>query len=256
VRKRVLREARRPAHPPGACSLDGAGGPGGAISLHAATLSSAGAERFCRPQHVDRECRGAKVPGEGLSDVLLGADRRSCAACSATEAAFEGAARAGSLSRRWLRRRLLRRRACGRGLHVHDYARHHDARRAGAHVVVFRGDTVPNEADFWKAPTRALLARASRRRSSARALRGVPRRAAPAFVWDARAPAQGRGAAGEAEVVVPLNAAPTSATDPPHSRATTPRLEVASGENGVAHRHRLDLLASAAHARGAGGAAA
>src|SRR4029079_558838 len=104
-------------------------------------------------------------------------------------------------------------------------------------VVVPRGTRFPTKPDFWKrqlVPTCALgepetifkpvLSELARADGGARA-----------FVWDAAADLHKvGGTGGEAEVVVPLNAAaPTLGyLDPPHSpRDRRPRLEVASGVN-------------------------
>jgi len=64
-----------PAHPPGACSLDGAGGPGGGyLSFTRQRLSRCWSRTaFLRDLNtsIDEVVEEAKVPGEGLSDVLL-----------------------------------------------------------------------------------------------------------------------------------------------------------------------------------------
>ncbi len=123
---------------------------------------------------------------------------------------------------------------------VHDYAfLTHDARTGAAQhtVIVPRGTRFPTPPDLWRrqlVPTCALgepetifkllvceVARPD----------GGERR----FVWDAAGDAHKvGGAAGEAQVVVPLNAAsPTLGyLDPPHSpRDRRPRLDVAFGVN-------------------------
>ena len=234
--------------PPGACSLDGADRPGGGyLSFTRQRLSQVLEQNgFLRDLNasIDEVIEEAKVSGEGISDVLLVGgstllpgvfpllerrfERRRLRAWQPFEAVAYGAAcfAAG--------------RVAAVDFIVHDYAFvTHDAKTGEVqHVVVVpRGTRFPTKPDFWKrqlVPTcslgepetifKLLLCEVSRADGGARA-----------FVWDAAGDLHKvGGAAGEAEVVVPLNAAsPTLGyLDPPHSpRDRRPRLEVAFGVN-------------------------
>jgi molecular chaperone DnaK (HSP70) len=234
--------------PPGALSLEGADRPGGGYlpftrQRLARVLEENGFLRDLDAS-IDGVVEEAKVTDAAISDVLLVGgstllpgvfpllerrfERRRLRAWQPFEAIAYGAAcfAAG--------------RVAAVDFIVHDYAFvTHDARTGQAqHVVVVpRGTRFPTKPDFWKrqlVPTCALgepetifklvLCEVSRSDGGARA-----------FVWDAAGDLHRvGGAAGEAEVVVPLNAAsPTLGyLDPPHSpRDRRPRLEVAFGVN-------------------------
>jgi hypothetical protein len=234
--------------PPGALSLEGADRPGGGyIPFTRQRLAHVLEENgFLRDltASIDEVIEESKVPAEAISDVLLVGgstllpgvfpllerrfERRRLRAWQPFEAVAYGAAcfAAG--------------RVAAVDFIVHDYAFvTHDAKTGQAqHVVVVpRGTRFPTQPDFWKrqlVPTCSLgepetifklvMCEVSRADGGARA-----------FVWDAAGDLHKvGGAAGEAEVVVPLNAAsPTLGyLDPPHSpRDRRPRLEVAFGVN-------------------------
>jgi molecular chaperone DnaK (HSP70) len=234
--------------PPGALSLEGADRPGGGYlpftrQRLAQVLEDNGFLRDLDAS-IDDVIEEAKIPGEGISDVLLVGgstllpgvfpllerrfERRRLRAWQPFEAVAYGAAcfAAG--------------RVAAVDFIVHDYAFvTHDVKTGQVqHVVVVpRGTRFPTKPDFWKrqlVPTcslgepetifKLLLCEVSRADGGARA-----------FVWDAAGDLHKvGGVAGEAEVVVPLNAAsPTLGyLDPPHApRDRRPRLEVAFGVN-------------------------
>jgi molecular chaperone DnaK len=234
--------------PPGVCTLDAAERPGGGFLVFtrqrlARVLEENGFLRDLTVS-IDEVFEQAKVPAEAVSDVLLvGGSTLLPGVFPLLEARFE--------------RRRLRAwhpfesvaygaacfaadRVAAVDFIVHDYAFvTHDAKTGKAqHVVVVpRGTRFPTPPDFWKrqlVPTcslgepetifKLLVCEVSRADGGARK-----------FVWDAAGDLHKvGGAAGEAEVVVPLNAAsPTLGyLDPPHSpRDRRPRLEVAFGVN-------------------------
>jgi molecular chaperone DnaK (HSP70) len=234
--------------PPGVCTLEGAERPGGGFLPFtrprlARLLEENGFLRDLTAS-VDEVLEQARVPVEAISDVLLvGGSTLLPGVFPLLEARFE--------------RRRLRAwhpfesvaygaacfaadRVAAVDFIVHDYAFvTHDAKtgREQHVVVVPRGTRFPTRPDFWKrqlVPTcslgepetifKLLVCEVSRADGGARK-----------FVWDAAGDLHKvGGAAGEAEVVVPLNAAaPTLGyLDPPHSpRDRRPRLEVAFGVN-------------------------
>jgi molecular chaperone DnaK (HSP70) len=234
--------------PPGAFSLDAADRPGGGFLTFtrqrlAGLLEDNGFLRALTTS-IDEVVEQAKVADDAISDVLLVGgstllpgvfpllerrfERRRLRAWQPFEAVAYGAAcfAAG--------------RVAAADFIVHDYAFvTHDAKTGQVqHVVVVpRGTRFPTTPDLWKrqlVPTcslgepetifKLLLCEVSRADGGARA-----------FVWDAAGDLHKiGGAAGEAEVIVPLNAAsPTLGyLDPPHSpRDRRPRLEVAFGVN-------------------------
>jgi len=234
--------------PPGVHSLDGAERPGGGFLVFtrprlARLLEENGFLRDLTAS-IDEVVEQAKVPDEAISDVLLvGGSTLLPGVFPLLEARFE---------RRRLRawhpfESVAYGAACFAADRVaavdfiaHDYAFvAHDPKTGQAqHVVIVpRGTRFPTRPDFWKrqlVPTcslgepetifKLLVCEVSRADGGARK-----------FVWDAAGDLHKvGGAAGEAEVVVPLNAAsPTLGyLDPPHSpRDRRPRLEVAFGVN-------------------------
>jgi molecular chaperone DnaK (HSP70) len=234
--------------PPGVCSLDGAARPGGGFLLFtrqrlARLLEENGFLRDLTAS-IDEVVEESQVPVEAISDVLL------VGGSTLLPGVFQ------LLERRFERRRLRAWQpfeavaygaacfAAGRvaavDFIVHDYAFvTHDPKTGQAqHVVVVpRGTRFPTRPDFWKrqlVPTcslgepetifKLLVCEVARADGSTRT-----------FVWDAAGDLHKvGGTTGEAEVVVPLNAAsPTLGyLDPPHSpRDRRPRLEVAFGVN-------------------------
>jgi len=234
--------------PPGALSLEGADRPGGGyLPFTRQRLAHVLEENgFLRDldASIDEVVEEARITDAAISDVLLVGgstllpgvfpllerrfERRRLRAWQPFEAvAYGGACFAAG-------------RVAAVDFIVHDYAFvTHDARTGQTqHVVVVpRGTRFPTKPDFWKrqlVPTCALgepetifklvLCEVSRADGGARA-----------FVWDAAGDLHKvGGTGGEAEVVVPLNAAaPTLGyLDPPHSpRDRRPRLEVAFGVN-------------------------
>jgi molecular chaperone DnaK (HSP70) len=235
--------------PPGLSARDAAGRPGaGFLTFSRERLSRVLEENgFFRglSVSVDEVIQQSRVPESEISDVLLVGgstllpgvfplleqrfERRRLRAWQPFEAVVYGAAC------------FAADRVAAVDFIVHDYAFvTHDPKTGEArHVVIVpRGTRFPTPPDFWKrqlVPTCALgeaetifkllvceMSRAD----------GSERR----FVWDAAGDLHKvGGTAGDAQVVVPLNAAsPTLGyLDPPHSpRDRRPRLEVAFGVNG------------------------
>jgi molecular chaperone DnaK (HSP70) len=234
--------------PPGMASLEIGGRPGGGfVSLTRARLTELLQENGFYgglAASVDEVLEQAKLDADAVEDVLLVGgstllpgvfsfferrfERRRLRAWQPFEAVAYGAAC------------FAADRIAALDFIVHDYAfvtHHPETGREEHTVVVPRGTRFPTPPDLWKrqlVPTCALgepesifkllvceISRAD----------GDERR----FVWDAAGDLHKvGGTAGEAQVVVPLNAAsPTLGyLDPPHSpRDRRPRLEVAFGVN-------------------------